>query len=60
MVDQQHACDGVPWCVIRTDDLGNEQVMSRGLGQAEAQRLVQIMTDRGHKQLYHACPCDRG
>lgn len=45
-----------PWCVVRTDDLGVEHVMSRGLSEGEATRLVGIMTARGHKQFYQARP----
>ena len=45
-----------PWCVVRTDDLGVEHVMSRGLSEGEATRLVEIMAVRGHKQFYQARP----
>lgn len=44
------------WCVVRTDDLGVEHVMSRGLSESEAARLVEIMTARGHKQFYQVRP----
>lgn len=44
------------WCVVRTDDLGVEHVMSRGLSEREATRLAEIMTARGHKQFYQARP----
>ena len=44
------------WCVVRTDDLGVEHVMARGLDRAEAERLAEIMAARGHRQTYEARP----
>lgn len=43
------------YLVIRQDDNGICYVMADRLAQHEAQRLVDIMTARGHKATYMAC-----
>ena len=42
------------WIVSRIDDNGYETVMARHLSEQEANILVKIMTDKGHKQTYCA------
>ncbi|GHB46746.1 hypothetical protein GCM10010347_15490 [Streptomyces cirratus] len=40
------------WLVIRQDDNGNRYRVGRYATQAEAQKVVDSLDDRGHKQLY--------
>ena len=42
------------WAVWRIDDNGNTFVVREGLSRAEAERLVELFTARGHKQTYWA------
>lgn len=41
-----------PWQVIRQDDNGNRYRVGRYPTRTEAQRIVDSLEDRGHKQLY--------
>ena len=40
------------WLVIRQDDSGNRYRIGRYATRTEAQRVVDSLEDRGHKQLY--------
>ncbi|MFI5981682.1 SPOR domain-containing protein [Streptomyces sp. NPDC098789] len=42
----------LPWLVIRQDDNGNRYRVGRYPTRAEAQKVVDSLDDRGHKQLY--------
>ncbi|MFJ4778605.1 SPOR domain-containing protein [Streptomyces sp. NPDC088762] len=42
----------LPWLVIRQDDNGNRYRVGRYATRAEAQKVVDSLGDRGHKQLY--------
>ena len=42
----------LPWLVIRQDDNGNCYRVGRYATRAEAQKIVDSLDDRGHKQLY--------
>ncbi|MGW1162960.1 SPOR domain-containing protein [Streptomyces sp. NPDC002519] len=42
----------LPWLVIRQDDTGNRYRVGRYATRAEAQKIVDSLDDRGHKQLY--------
>ncbi|MEU6364472.1 SPOR domain-containing protein [Streptomyces sp. NPDC046931] len=42
----------LPWLVIRQDDNGNRYSVGRYATRAEAQKIVDSLDDRGHKQLY--------
>ncbi|MEV7616037.1 SPOR domain-containing protein [Streptomyces sp. NPDC089799] len=42
----------LPWLVIRQDDNGNRYRVGRYATRAEAQKVVDSLDDRGHKQLY--------
>ncbi|MEU2395625.1 SPOR domain-containing protein [Streptomyces sp. NPDC007369] len=42
----------LPWLVIRQDDNGNRYRVGRYQTRAEAQKVVDSLDDRGHKQLY--------
>ncbi|MEV5984601.1 SPOR domain-containing protein [Streptomyces sp. NPDC052051] len=42
----------LPWLVIRQDDNGNRYSVGRYATRAEAQKIVDSLEDRGHKQLY--------
>jgi hypothetical protein len=41
-----------PWLVIRQDDNGNRYRIGRYATKDEAQRIVDSLHNRGHKQLY--------
>ena len=47
---------GESWAVHRQDDNGNLFVVERHLTQDAAERLVEELTARGHKQFYWAVP----
>ncbi|MEU5433876.1 SPOR domain-containing protein [Streptomyces sp. NPDC020719] len=40
------------WQVIRQDDNGNRYRVGRYATRAEAQKIVDSLDDRGHRQLY--------
>ncbi|MFG2294809.1 SPOR domain-containing protein [Streptomyces sp. NPDC048603] len=42
----------LPWLVIRQDDNGNRYRVGRYATRAEAQKVIDSLDDRGHKQLY--------
>ncbi|MEU6124755.1 SPOR domain-containing protein [Streptomyces sp. NPDC047123] len=42
----------LPWSVIRQDSNGNRYRVGRYATRAEAQKIVDSLDDRGHKQLY--------
>lgn len=42
----------LPWLVIRQDDNGNRYRVGRYPTRAEAQKVVDSLDDRAHKQLY--------
>ncbi|GAA3054364.1 SPOR domain-containing protein [Streptomyces glomeratus] len=42
----------LPWLVIRQDDNGNRYRVGRYATRAEAQKIVDSLDDRGHRQLY--------
>ncbi|GLF94441.1 SPOR domain-containing protein [Streptomyces yaizuensis] len=42
----------LPWLVIRQDDNGNCYRVGRYATEGEAQRMVETLGARGHKQLY--------
>ncbi|MDT0469339.1 SPOR domain-containing protein [Streptomyces gibsoniae] len=42
----------LPWLVIRQDGNGNRYSVGRYATRAEAQKIVDSLDDRGHKQLY--------
>ncbi|NBM15872.1 SPOR domain-containing protein [Streptomyces sp. GC420] len=42
----------LPWLVIRQDDNGNRYRVGRYATRAEAQKIVDSLDDRSHKQLY--------
>jgi len=45
-------CGATTWAVHRQDDNGNRFVVETGLSRQEAERLVAMYEERGHKQLY--------
>ncbi|MFF5445216.1 SPOR domain-containing protein [Streptomyces sp. NPDC012888] len=47
------------WLVIRQDDNGNRYRVGRYATRAEAQKVVDSLDDRGHKQLYWVERLDR-
>ncbi|MER5883447.1 SPOR domain-containing protein [Streptomyces sp. NPDC001941] len=42
----------LPWQVIRQDDNGNRYRVGRYATEGEAQKIVDSLDSRGHKQLY--------
>ncbi|MER6390275.1 SPOR domain-containing protein [Streptomyces sp. NPDC059382] len=42
----------LPWLVIRQDDNGNRYRVGRYPTRAEAQKVIDSLDDRGHRQLY--------
>ncbi|KOU60977.1 MULTISPECIES: SPOR domain-containing protein [unclassified Streptomyces] len=42
----------LPWLVIRQDDNGNRYRVGRYPTRAEAQKVIDSLDDRAHKQLY--------
>jgi hypothetical protein len=42
------------WLVLRTDDNGGTYLVRDGLSEPAAARLVEELTERGHKQTYTA------
>jgi hypothetical protein len=50
--DNSQQLDMNRWRVCRQDDNGNRFVVIRNLPKAEAERVVQELEGRGHKQVY--------
>ncbi|MFI9647176.1 SPOR domain-containing protein [Streptomyces sp. NPDC052040] len=42
----------LPWLVVRQDDNGNRYSVGRYATRAEAQKIVDSLDARGHRQLY--------
>ncbi|WP_415951180.1 SPOR domain-containing protein [Streptomyces sp. KLOTTS4A1] len=49
----------LPWHVIRQDDNGNRYRVGRYATRAEAEKVVDELEGRGHKQLYWVERLDR-